>query len=36
MVKQALGKLPADAFGMLELPTLPAEILDGFGALPAR
>src|ERR1700733_709872 len=34
MAKQTLGKLPADAFGTLELPTLPAEILDGFRALP--
>ena len=29
-----LGKLPADAFGMLELPALPPDILDGFRALP--
>jgi hypothetical protein len=28
MAKQTLGKLPADAFGMLELPVLPADILD--------
>jgi len=34
MAKETLGKLPADAFGMLELPVLPAEILDGFRALP--
>ena len=34
MAKQTLGKLPADAFGMLELPVLPADILDGFRALP--
>lgn len=34
MNKQSLGKLPADAFGMLELPTLSAEILEGFRALP--
>jgi hypothetical protein len=30
MNKQSLGKLPADAFGMLELPALSAEILEGF------
>jgi len=34
MAKQTLGKLPADAFGMLELPALPAGIIDGFRALP--
>jgi regulator of RNase E activity RraA len=34
MAKQTLGKLPASAFGMLELPALPAAILDGFRALP--
>ena len=34
MTKQTLGKLPADAFGMLELPVLPRELLDGFRALP--
>ncbi|MGA2565633.1 MAG: RraA family protein [Pseudolabrys sp.] len=34
MTKQTLGKLPADAFGMLELPALPAGIIDGFRALP--
>ena len=28
-----LGKLPADAFGMLDLPVLPQEILDGYRAL---
>jgi hypothetical protein len=33
-MKQTLGKLPADAFGMIELPVLPADILDGFRALP--
>ena len=33
-MKQPLGKLPADAFGMLELPVLAADILDGFRALP--
>jgi regulator of RNase E activity RraA len=34
MTKQTLGKLPADAFGMLDLPALDAAILDGFRALP--
>lgn len=34
MTKQTLGKLPAEAFGMLELPVIPADILDGFRALP--
>ena len=34
MTKQTLGKLPPDAFGMLELPTLPPGILDGYRALP--
>ena len=34
MTKAPLGKLPADAFGMLQLPVLPPEILDGFRALP--
>ncbi len=33
MAKQTLGKLPAGAFGMLELPVLPAGIVDGFRAL---
>ncbi len=32
MTKQTLGKLPADAFGMLDLPLLPAGIVDGFHA----
>ena len=27
MAKHILGKLPADAFGMLELPVLPARLL---------
>jgi regulator of RNase E activity RraA len=31
--KQTLGKLPASAFGMLELPRLPAALLDEFRAL---
>jgi hypothetical protein len=30
MKKQPLGKLPADAYGMLELPVAAADILDGF------
>lgn len=34
MTKTILGKLAADAFGMLELPALPPGILDGFRALP--
>jgi regulator of RNase E activity RraA len=34
MSKKTLGKLPPDAFGMLELPALPPEILDGYRALP--
>jgi 4-hydroxy-4-methyl-2-oxoglutarate aldolase len=32
MAKQTLGKLPADAFGMLELPALPPGIVEGFRA----
>jgi 4-hydroxy-4-methyl-2-oxoglutarate aldolase len=31
--KQTLGKLPADAFGMLTLPRLPREVIDGYRAL---
>ena len=34
MSKKTLGKLPAAAFGMLELPILPADIVEGFRALP--
>ena len=34
MTKQTLGKLPADAFGMLDLPALAADIIEGFHALP--
>ena len=34
MKKQTLGKLPADAFGMLDLPPLAADIVEGFRALP--
>jgi 4-hydroxy-4-methyl-2-oxoglutarate aldolase len=34
MAKQTLGKLGADAFGMLNLPVIAADILDGFRALP--
>jgi len=33
MTKQTLGKLAADAFGMLELPALPAGVVEGFRAL---
>ncbi len=32
MPKQTLGKLPADAFGMLDLPALPRGIVEGFHA----
>ncbi len=32
--KKTLGKLPASAFGVLDLPVIPADILDGFRALP--
>jgi 4-hydroxy-4-methyl-2-oxoglutarate aldolase len=31
--KQTLGKLPADAFGMLDLPVLAKDMLDGYRAL---
>ncbi len=34
MTQKTLGKLPPEAFGMLALPALPPEILDGFRALP--
>jgi len=34
MTRQTLGKLPADAFGMLDLPVVPRNILDGYRALP--
>ena len=34
MKKRPLGKLPVDAFGVLELPVIAADILDGFRALP--
>jgi 4-hydroxy-4-methyl-2-oxoglutarate aldolase len=34
MTKQILGKLPADAFGMLDLPPIAADIVEGFRALP--
>ena len=33
MKKTILGKLPADAFGTLELPPLPDGVVDGFRAL---
>ena len=32
-IKQTLGKLPPEAFGALEWPRLPAEVLEGFRAL---
>jgi 4-hydroxy-4-methyl-2-oxoglutarate aldolase len=34
MSKKTLGKLPADAFGTLDLPAVPRDILDGYRALP--
>jgi len=34
MKKRPLGKLPAGAIGMLELPAIDAEIIEGFRALP--
>jgi regulator of RNase E activity RraA len=34
MTKNPLGKLPTSAFGMIELPPIPVEILDGFRTLP--
>ena len=34
MTKKLLGKLPASAFGTMQLPAIPAEILDGFRTLP--
>lgn len=34
MAKQTLGKLPPDAFGMLELPALPHDLVEGFRNLP--
>jgi 4-hydroxy-4-methyl-2-oxoglutarate aldolase len=34
MAKITLGKLPPDAFGMLDLSALPAGIVDGFRGLP--
>jgi hypothetical protein len=33
MTRQTLGKLPPGAFGMLELPALPPDIVVGFGGL---
>jgi len=33
MPKQPLGKLPATAFGMLEIPRLAPDIIAGFKAL---
>ena len=34
MTKQTLRKLSPAAFGMLDLPVIAADILDGFRALP--
>src|SRR5271157_2240721 len=34
MTKKTLGKLSGDAFGMLELPALPPDLLTGYRALP--
>lgn len=34
MAKQTLGKLQPGAFGMLELPALPRELIEGFRNLP--
>jgi len=34
MKKQPLGKLPAGAIGILELPAIDTEIIEGFRALP--
>jgi regulator of RNase E activity RraA len=34
MTKSTLGKLPRDAFGMLELPPMAKDVLDGYRALP--
>ena len=33
MAKRPLGKLAPEAFGLMELPRLPREVLDGFRAL---
>jgi regulator of RNase E activity RraA len=34
MAKTTLGKLPADAFGTLELPKIDPQLIEGFRALP--
>jgi 4-hydroxy-4-methyl-2-oxoglutarate aldolase len=34
MEKKSLGKLRASAFGMMDLPSFPASVLDGFRTLP--
>src|SRR5216683_197790 len=34
MTKQTLGKLPADAIGMLDLPVIAADVIAGYRALP--
>jgi 4-hydroxy-4-methyl-2-oxoglutarate aldolase len=33
MTKKTLGKLPPEAFGMLDLPALPRDVVDGYRAL---
>ena len=33
MTKETLGKLSPEAFGMLDLPALPRDVLDGYRAL---
>jgi 4-hydroxy-4-methyl-2-oxoglutarate aldolase len=33
MMKKTLGKLPGDAFGVLDLPPLPQAVLDGYRGL---
>jgi len=34
MGKKTLGKLPADAFGMLDLPMVPRDVLNAYRGLP--
>ena len=34
MAKQTLGKLPPAAFGMLDLPTLPPGVVEGYRYCP--
>src|SRR6202167_5236843 len=33
VTKETLGKLPPEAFGMLDLPALPRDVVDGYRAL---